>query len=530
MSDQYDVVIVGAGHNGLTCAAYLSMAGIQVLVLESRHTVGGLASEYEFFPGFRAAMPNSPGSLEPKIVADLKLADYGLSFNRPDPSLVMPTIDGPPFIAWRDPDKTAEQIAQFSSKDMSEYGALFDFLNQFAEKLGVSLLKPPPTLRQIAKRLETYADEEAFAKIFLGSLADLLDEYLEADLLKSAIAAISMTSNLVGPNTPGTAYLMMMRPFSLASSSVSGDHDPRKQNLRGSTGLPVGGMGAITKAMCSCIVAHGGKVLTNSRVTEITCDEEGVKGVLLSSGEFIRTKVVSSNLHPRTTFIELLEDGVLSERFTTQINELPRRGSSFKLALALKELPIFSSAPKGLEREFAACQFRLAPNLDYMERAYDDAKLGFASKEPIVLGLIPSIMDPSVAPPGKHLMSLNIFHAPTKLTDGNWDSQREPYAAQCIELISQYIPNLPDIIIDQKALSPADLEREFGLLDGNIMHLDMMPRHMFGLRPVAEWSHYRTPVDGLYLCGSGAWPGGTVSGIPGHNASMQILKDQHWKL
>ena len=525
LTEHYDALIVGGGHNGLTCAGYLARAGQKVLLLERRSRVGGLCAEYEFMPGYKAAMPNSPGSLEPKVVLDLELERHGLKFNHPDPSLSMPRLDGRSLMAWRDPVRTATQIEQFSKKDVEGYRRLFEDLNRFAERLGVSLFEPPPSLSEIGSRLTTPADEEAFGKLFLGSLQDLLDEYLECDVLKSAIAAISMTSNLVGPQTPGSAYLLMMRPFSLASSRVNAEHDPRRQNLRGSTGLPVGGMGSIVKAMEASLIASGGQIRTDAAVVEILCENGAVEGVRLSDDSVIRGRIVSSNLHPLTTLCSLLPEGVLPTELVHRLNTLSRRGSAFKIALALAELPHFAAAPAGLEREFAACQFRLAPDLDYMERAYDEAKRGEPSTEPIVLGLVPSIMDPSVAPPGKHLMSLNIFHAPTRLAHGDWEQQREVFGQRCIDLIARYIPRLRDILVDYRFLSPVDLENEFGLLDANIMHLDMMPRHMFGLRPLPGWSSYATSVKGLYLCGSGCWPGGTVSGVPGHNASQQILRD-----
>ena len=241
MGKRYDAIVVGAGHNGLTCAAYLARAGLSVVVLERRHITGGLCGEYEFMPGYKAAMPNSPGSLEPRVVRDLALKDYGLTFNRPDPSVVMPFPDGRSLMIWRDPARVQAEIAKFSKNDARGYCDLFEFLNNFAGRLGVSIFDRPPTLRELAGRLQTSDDEEAFAKIMFGSLKDLLDEYLEFDGLKAMIAAISMTSNLVGPRSPGSSYLLLMRPLSLASSNLSAVHDPRRQYLRGSTGLPIGG-------------------------------------------------------------------------------------------------------------------------------------------------------------------------------------------------------------------------------------------------------------------------------------------------
>ena len=521
----YDVIVVGGGHNGMTCAAYLAKAGLRTLVLERRAVVGGLCAEYEFMPGYRAALPNSPGSFEPKIVAELELKRHGLEFNRPNPSLVMPFPDKRAMIAWREPERVQQEIAKFSKADVAGYARLFEYLNDFAERLQVSLFESPPRLKDLAKRLKTKEDEEAFAKLTLGTLRELLDEFLESEELKCVIAAISTTSNLIGPDTPGSAYLLFMRPMSLASSQqVDAGHDPRKQNLRGSTGLPVGGMGAIPAALRRCFEAHGGEVRSCCTVTRIVVDDDGVRGVELDDGELIFARVVASNVHPRTTLLDMLDDGLLEPELARRLRQNSVRGSAFKMALALDDIPRFEAAPAGAEREFAACQFRLAPTLDYMQRAYTDARDGRPSTAPIILGLTPSIMDPSVAPPGKHLMSLNVFHAPVKLAQGSWETERERFGQHCIDLIRGYIPNLRDILIDHRFLSPLDLEREFGLLDANIMHLDVTPANMFSLRPLPGWSDYAMPVTGLYLCGSGTWPGGTVTGVPGHNASRQILK------
>ncbi len=520
-----DAVVVGGGHNGLTCAGYLARAGLKVTVLERRSTVGGLSTDYEFFPGYHGSMPNSPGSLEPKVVADLELKKHGLEFVPPDPSLVVPFLDGRALIAWRDPERTAKQIAQFSQKDAAAYGAFFEYLNAFARRLNISIFEPPPTLPEVLARLKTPEDEEAFSQIMLGSLRDLLDRWFDSEELKAVIGAISVTSNLVGPSTPGSPYLLMMRPLSLASSTAHGGHDPRKQYLRGSTGLPVGGMGGVTRAMRKSVEAAGGTVRTDCAVRRLLTGKRGIEGVELETGEVIRAPIVASNLHPRTTLIDLLEDGVLASDIHEKVDGLPRRGSAFKIALALDGLPTFAAAPRGYEAACAGCQFRLAPSLEYMDRAYDDAKYGRPSEAPIIFGLIPSVTDPGMAPPGKHILSVNVWHAPVQLRDGSWAQERERFGKRCIEIMSQYMPGLKDLISDHRFLSPLDLENEFGLLDANINHLDVMPAHMFGLRPLPGHAAYRMPVEGLYLCGSGAWPGGTVSGVPGHNASQQILAD-----
>ena len=522
---KHEVIVVGGGHNGLTCAAYLARAGVDVLVLEQRHIVGGPCAEYEFFPGYRASMTNSPGSLEPKIVADLELERFGLTFTRPNPTLMFPFPDGRAFVGFREPERVAAQIRQFSEKDVDGYPALFAFLNRFAERLGVSIFEPPPTLRELGARLKTPADEEAFAKVFLGSVAELLDEYLESPHLKAPIAQLGLVSNWLGPLSPGSAAWLLARPMSLASSRVDAVDDPRRQVLRGSTGLPLGGMGSIVRTMRQSLEEAGGTVRTEARVVRILAGDEGARGVVLEDGEQIDAGVVVSNLNPWTTFLDLVEPDRLDADFRARVSALPKKGFTFKFALSLDALPRFAASPKGLERACAGCQFRIAPSIEYQERAFDDAKYGRCAESPTFWGLFPSVADPGLAPPGKHVLSGNVFQAPIDLAEGSWETERERYGNHCIRVLEEYMPGLGDLIIDKRFWSPVDLEREFGLPGSNIAHLDMTPRHLFGLRPLPGCSDYTTPVRGLYLCGSSCWPGGTVTGVPGHNASRKVLGD-----
>lgn len=522
---RYDVVLIGGGHNGLTCAAYLARAGLRVLVCERRHIVGGPCAEYEYFPGYRASITNSPGSLEPRVVADLELERHGLTFTHPDPTLMFPFPDGRAFVGWRDRAQVAEQIRRFSPRDVDGYAALFEYLNRFAERLGASLFEAPPTLRELVSRLETPEDEEAFAKVFLGSVSDLLDEFLESAHLKSMLAMLGVMSNWLSPLSPGSATWLMMRPMSLASSSVAAEHDPRRQVLRGSTGLPLGGMGSIVRAMRASLEAAGGTVRTECAIRQILVDGERAIGVVLEDGEEVGAGIVVSNLDPWTTYLDLIEAPHLPPEFRATVERLPRRGSAFKVALALDAIPDFAAAPKGLERACAGCQFRIAPSIEYQDQAFEDAKHGRPSQGPVFWGLFPTMADPTLAPPGRHILSANIFHAPNELSDGAWSTERDRFGEHCIDVLEEYLPGLRDRIVDRRFWSPADLEAEFGLPGANITHLDMTPRHMFGLRPVAGFSDHRSPIAGLYNCGSSTWPGGTVTGAPGYNAGRQVLAD-----
>lgn len=526
MPKKYDAIVVGGGHNGLVAAGYLARAGHKVLVLERRERVGGPCSVVDYFPGYTAALTNSPGSLEPKVISDMRLAEHGLRFHHPDPSMVMPFPDGRIFVAWRQRERVIEELKKFSEHDAETFYDVYDFFQKFAERIGVSIFEPPPSLRELTARLETPEDEEAFAKIFLGSIRSLLDEYLESDELKALIAMVSILSNRVGPWTPGSAFLLLHRPMSLVSMPAGDVNDPRRQVLRGSTGLPVGGMGAISESMRRSIEASGATVRTGAEVTEIMVRDGRTEGVVLSGGEEILASVVVSNLAPKLTYMNLLPVNSLDPILRRKIENLDVEGNAFKVGLALDGVPRFAAAKSAAEIEmFAACQFRIAPSLAYLERAYDDAKFGKPSQGPIIWGLTPSVSDPGLAPEGKNIMTLSVFHAPYRLAEGDWESERDRFGQRVIDTVAEYIPNLKDIIIDTKFWSPRDIEDEFGTHEANLTHGDVLPNRYFSLRPFPGWSDYRTPVRGVYLCSVGTWPGGNVSGVPGHNAGNQILRD-----
>jgi phytoene dehydrogenase-like protein len=285
-------------------------------------------------------------------------------------------------------------------------------------------------------------------------------------------------------------------------------------------------MGSIPEAMARSLAASGVKIRCGAEVVAILADDHGVRGVALATGEEVYAKYVLSNLNPKTTLLNLLDADLLEDDVHHRVTSLPMRGSAFKIGLALDAMPRFAAAKDESEaNHFAQCQFRIGPSMEYMDRAFTDANNGMPSAGPMFWGLTPSVTDPNLAPPGKHLMSINIFHAPYTLADGNWDEEKDRFGKRCIDILTDYIPNLKNIIVDHRFWSPKDLEREYGLLEANITHGDMLPGRMFSLRPVPGIANYQTPVRGLYLCGSGVWPGGFVSGLPGHNASHKVLSD-----
>ncbi|MCW2742205.1 MAG: oxidoreductase [Blastococcus sp.] len=526
MTLTYDAAIVGGGHNGLVAAHYLAAAGLSVVVLERRERVGGLCAPIEFFPGYRGAITNSPGSLEPKVVRDMQLEKFGLAFDRPDPTVLIPFPDGRAFVGWRDRERGRAQVEQFSKHDADAYPRLIEHYNDFARRLGVSVFAPPPSLRQLVERLVTPQDEADFAAVMLGSMRDLLDEHLHSDQVKAVLGMLATAVGNVGPSTPGSAIGLLPRPLSMASSVVEASHDPRQQPLRGSTGLPRGGMGAVAEAMEASVRAQGVVVRTGVQVDSFLLGSDNeVRGVVLAGGEEVAARRVLSNLNPRTTLLDLLPAGSLPADLEDRLRARTPRGAAFKLVLALDDLPRFTAAPAGEEEAYASCQFRIGPSLDYLDRGFDDYRYGRWSRSPQLWGLTPSVVDPSLAPPGRHLMSVNVWYAPYHLQESDWDVEGDRFGKHCIQVLSEYAPNVPDAITDYRVYTPVDLEREFGLLEGHQLHGDMTLAGMFSWRPVPGLSDYRTPVEGLYLCGAGTWPGGYVTGIPGHNASAAVLSD-----
>jgi phytoene dehydrogenase-like protein len=526
MRARYDSIVVGGGHNGLVAAFYLVRAGQSVLVLERRSVVGGPAATVEYFPGYRSAITNSPGSLEPKIVADMKLENFGLTWVKPSPAVVMPFPDGRFFLGWRDQARVHGDIARnFSTKDADAYPKVFEFFNDFARRLQISVFEPPPSIAEITARLKTPQDEADFATVFFGSIQQFLEERLETDEIRTAIAMLSM-AGAVGPSTPGTPLALMQRPMSLFSSATTGEHDPRNQPMRGSTGLPVGGMGAIVKAMEGALCALGVEIVTEAAVERIMVDGEGsVTGVALRDGREVASSYVLSNLDARTTLLNLVEETAVPEDIRNRLARLPLGGSTFKVVLGVDHPPHFAGAPAEYADAFSTCQIRIAPSMDYLEKAHQDYLAKRPTDSPRLLGLVPSFIDPTLAPEGKHLISFNAWYYPYDLEGTDWSRSRDTVGDHIVDILAGYIPSLKQSIVQRRYFSPVDLENEYGLVAGNFSHLDMTPAHMFGNRPIAGMSDYRTPVRGLYLCGSSVWPGGTVTGVPGHNASHQLLRD-----
>lgn len=545
---RYDAVIIGAGHNGLVTAAYLARAGLRVLVLERRHVVGGACVTEELWPGYKiSTAAYLCGLLQPKIIRDLDLEQLGYEILPKDPAFFSPFPDGRSLFVWRDDAKTAAEIAKFSSRDARRYPEYEGFLERLATFVEPWLLRTPPNpirrrwddLAALARlgwetlRLAPSDFVQAY-RIATQSARDFLDAWFESPELKASLATDGVIGARGGPGTPGTAYVLFHHSMGQAAGK------------RGLWGFVRGGMGALTQALAAAAQRHGAQVRTNAAVAQILIRDGRADGVVLSDGEEIAARTVVSNADPKRTFLDLVPS--LDGEFRREIESIRSEGVAMKINLALDGLPQFRAAPESGMGPQHRATIHIGPTMDYIDRAWDDARAGRPSREPFLEVTIPTTYDPSLAPPGKHIMNIFVQYTPyrlapyqpawpssgmrqmnspvgTGLAEGSWDHLKESYADRVIETLAGYAPDITDRIIHRHVLSPQDLEREFGLTGGDIFHGEMTLDRLFFMRPVPGWADYRTPIRGLYLCGSGTHPGGGVMGAPGHNAAREILKD-----
>lgn len=523
-SNSFDAIVVGGGHNGLVAAAYLGRAGLKVAVLEARSSLGGPCGTYEFLPGYRTAFSNSPGSFEPRFIRELELPRFGLEFIRTDPTVVQ-SLGGSCFVGWRDRRRVADQLNAFAPGEADRYFGLLTALEELGGHLGTSMFSPSPDLCAIAKRLPQ-GQESLFRRVCFGSLTQLLDEELASREAKALLAMVGLNATFVPPSAPGTAIGLMLRPLSLASTPSRDADDPRRVALRGSTGLPLGGMGAIVDALAACCKSQGTVLRTETPIAKILHRDQRAIGVVTASGEEYYAPRIISAINPKTLFANLLDDESVGAELRRSVASVPMRGSAFKLVVALNGLPSYTGLPDTVSAaDVAGVQFRIATSLDYIERAVSEGLSGQTSSEPIMWGLIPSVTSPGMAAAGHHLLSVNIWHAPYHLARGNWEVEREIFGQRCIDVLVRFMPDLRSRIVAHRCFGPRDIEAELGLVNSNITHGDMLPGSLFGARPHPDLHDYRTPLQGLYLSGAGSWPGGYVTGIPGHNASQALLAD-----
>ncbi len=526
MGQHYDVIVIGGGHNGLVNAAYLAKAGKKVVVLERRHVLGGAAVTEEIIPGFLFSECSYVVSLlRPEIIRELDLPRHGLEILPLDGTFSpMPSGD----YLWRmnDHAKSVRDIRRHSRLDAEAYDEFSKMMTPMCRfvKPMLSMVPPDPTtlnpkdlkqLHFLLQRFRELSSDERYTLVQLMTMssADFLDQWFETDVLKATMSASGIIGTFLGIRSPGTAYVLLHH--------YMGEIDGAFR----SWGFSRGGTGAISNAIADAAREAGVEIRTKAPVGKILTKNGRAAGVVLQSGEEILANVVSSSVDPHLTFEKFLEPSELPADFLEGVRRYKFRGSSGKVNLALDALPNFKCLPgPGAHLRGA---ISISPSMEYMERAYDDAKYGHFSRKPYIDMVIPSVTDPSVAPPGKHVLSCFVQYAPYKLAEGTWDEQKQAFGDNVINTIAEYAPNIKDIIIGRQVLTPLDLEREFGLTQGNIFQGELSLEQLFFLRPVAGWAYYRTPIRNLYMCGSATHPGGGIMGANGRIASQVILKE--WK-
>jgi phytoene dehydrogenase-like protein len=520
----YDAIVIGAGHNGLVTAAYLAKAGKKVLVLERRDIIGGIAATEEIFSGFKfATCAHLASSFAGEISADLDLKKHGLELLTLDPLLFAPNLSGAPLVIARDPLKAAEAIGRHAKKDGSNYAAFCARLKTLAGFLrtlyGLTLpdkASPgdfnPLELLKIGLKFHGLGAKEGyeFLRMLPMSMADLLHEWFDSDLLKASLAASSMLGSFVGPRQQGTAYNLLHHQIGASNGALR------------SAGLVRGGIGNLAAALARAAQQFGAEIRTGAEVARVITKQRGASAVVLAEGEEITATAVISSADVKRTFLQLVEPTYLDPHFLLQVQNIRARGTVAKINLALDSLPKFKQQETQAQ---LGGVIHIGPNLDYLERAADDAKYGRYSKQPFLEITIPSIGDPALAPAGKHVMSVWMQSAPYNLRDSSWHDHRDALGDIVVNLIEEYAPGFKTSILHRQVLTPLDLEQTYGLTGGHLYHAEMALDQIFFMRPVPGWARYRTPIDNLYLCGSGTHPGGGITGLPGYYAAKEVLKD-----
>ena len=526
MAERYDAVIVGGGHNGLTAAAYLAKAGLRTLVLERRHVLGGAAVSEEVFPGFTFSVCSYVVSLlRPEIVHELELSRHGLQIIPLDASFTpLGTERGDYLCRWGDSQKTRMELSRHSKRDAENYpqfGKLMTQLCQFVRPI-LDMVAPEPTelgLQDLRKLLglgldfEKLGEDKMFwkSKLMTMSAVDYLEHFFECEPLIATMAVSGIIGTFLGVRSPGTAYVLLHH--------YMGEIDGAMR----AWGLARGGTGMVSNAIASAAREAGAEIRTEAPVKEFVIRDGECTGVVLEDGTEIDARIVASGLDPHRTFLKMIDGQQLDQGFVESVQRYRMRGSSGKVNLALDGVPEFTSYP-GVGPHLMG-DIAVAPSIDYLELAYDQAKYGDYSQRPYLNIVIPSLLDPSVAPPGKHVMSCFVQYAPYELASGTWDDKRDAFGDAVIDTIAQYAPKIRDHILHKQVLTPLDLEREFGLTEGNIFHGELSLSQLFFQRPVPGWAKYRTPIHRLYLCASGTHPGGGVMGAPGRLGAQVILRD-----
>ncbi|MCI0331929.1 MAG: NAD(P)/FAD-dependent oxidoreductase [Planctomycetes bacterium] len=536
-TSKYDAIVIGGGHNGLVCAAYLARAGRKVCVLERRHVLGGCATTEELWPGYKVSTAAYVISLFlPQIIRELKLKDYGLTILPRNPSSFTPLPDGRSLLLGPDAGLCRREISKFSAADAEAYPRYNAFLERVAQVLEPVLsqavpdpLPLPEKWRDIGfgKRLrdlkklwglrsalaELGDDLPATVELLTAAARPILDRWFETDVLKATLATDAIIGAFLAISSPGSAYVLLHHVMGEAGGA------------RGVWGYVQGGMGGLAASLAGACRDLGVEIRRESPVEHILTHRGRVAGVRLEDGTQIDADIVASSVDAHLTFEKFLGPEELPDFFRDAVSKIDYSSASAKINLALAEPPRFKCIPESGIGPHHHGTMHIGPTLDYLERAYDDAKYGRPSDRPILEMTMATSVDRTIAPPGKHLLSIFVQYAPYKLRESSWDDIKEKFADRCIETLAEYAPNVPGAIEHRQVLSPLDLERTFGITGGNIMQGAMSPHQLFCFRPVAGWADHRTPLQGLYLCGAASHPGGGVLGACGKNAAEEILRD-----
>ena len=523
MPEVRDVVIIGGGHNGLVTAFYLAKAGFKPLVLERNAQVGGAAVTDEFHPGFRCStLAHAAGPIRPDIVRDMELEKHGLRVITPDVCLTGLTPDGRALSLSQDAKKSSEQIAEFSQKDATKYAELERSLGKISKVIAEALATTPPdidnpssadlwSMLKAGRAIRKLGKKDMFRLLRWGpmAVADLASEYFETELLRAVIAARGVFGTFLGPWSAGSALVFLIR--------AAGDPHPA-----GAAYFAAGGVGAITSAMAGAAKAAGAEIRTGAEVIEIRVQNGAAKGILLSTGEEISARAVISNADPKRTLLKLTDPTHLSPDFVQRLQNYRANGTVAKVNLALAGLPKFTALKNG-DSSALRGRIQIGHEIDYLERAFDESKYGNFSRQPYLEITIPSLTDATLAPEGKHVLSIYMQYAPYKLK-GDWEEQRNALGQTVVQTLAQYAPNLPELILTHQIITPLDLEEKYGMTGGQIFHGELALDQFFTMRPLLDWARYRTPIENLYLCGSGTHPGAGLTGGSGANAVREIVK------
>jgi len=523
MAETRDVIIIGGGHNGLVTAFYLAKAGLKPLVLERRAVPGGAAITEEFSPGFRCStLAHSAGPLLPEIVSDMQLARHGLKLVTPEIGVTALSPDGRALVLYNDGSRAAQEISKFSAKDAERYPVFQQSLEKISRVISDALKLAPPNIDdpsrgdlwamlQTGRALRKLGKKDMYRLLRWGpmAVADLVAEFFETELLRATIAARGIFGTAMGPWSAGSSLVLLIR--------AAGDSHPA-----GSSFFAMGGTGAITQAMAAAAKEAGAEIRTSSEVREVRVKDGAATGVVLAGGEEISAKAIISNADPRRTLLTLVDPTHLTPDFVMKLQNIRMPGTVAKVNLALSGLPKFT-ALNGNDASLRG-RIHIGPEIDYLEHAFDESKYGNFSPRPYLEVTIPSLTDPSLAPSGKHVMSIYMQYAPFKLKNAEWDSQRSALGETVVKTLAEYAPNLPSLVEDGQIITPKDLETTYGLTGGHIFHGELALDQFFTMRPLLDWARYNTPIQNLYLCGSGTHPGAGLTGGSGANAAREILK------